>query len=68
MLLKYLRFLLTSTPPILWCNNNGALALASNPIFHACTNHVEIDYDFLREKVVNNDLLTQDIGMTDHVA
>jgi hypothetical protein len=48
-------------------NNNGALALASYPIFHARTNYVEINYDFLREKVANKDLLTQYIGMTDHV-
>ena len=55
MLLKDLQVPLPS-PPVLWCDNAGALALASNPIFHAHTKHIEVDYHFIHEKVVNYDM------------
>lgn len=39
-------------PPILWCDNVSALALAANPIFHARIKHIEVDYHFVREKIL----------------
>ena len=56
MLLKDLGVFLR-TLPILWCDNISALALASNPVFHARTKHIEVDYHFVREKVLRRDLL-----------
>ena len=49
-------------PPILWCNNVLTLALTSNPIFHARTKHIEVDYHFVREKVLNRDMLIKCIS------
>jgi len=34
-------------------NNQGAIALARNAEFHACTKHIEIQYHFLREHVAD---------------
>lgn len=46
MLLKDLHIF---SPQVLWSTDNlGDIALASNPIFHARTNHIEIDYHFIK--------------------
>lgn len=67
MLLQELRVSLSS-PPILWCDNVGAIALASNPVFHARTKHIEVDYHFIREKVVNKDIRVRYISTHDQVS
>ncbi|KAB2608320.1 hypothetical protein D8674_011488 [Pyrus ussuriensis x Pyrus communis] len=38
----------------LWCDNQSAISLAKNPLFHARTKHVEIDYHYIHEKVEEN--------------
>ena len=43
-------------PPMLWCDNVSALALASNPVFHAQIKHIEVDYHYIREKVMSKEL------------
>jgi hypothetical protein len=35
----------------LWCDNLGAMYLPMNPMFHARTKHIEVDYRFVRERV-----------------
>ncbi|KAK9101002.1 hypothetical protein Scep_024432 [Stephania cephalantha] len=38
--------------PVLWIDSTGTKSLASNPVFHARTKHIEVDVHFIREKVV----------------
>lgn len=50
------------TIPLSWCNNRGALTLASNPMFHAWTKHIEVDVQFVQEKVINKDIFTKGLS------
>lgn len=43
-------------PFILYCDNISATHMAANPILHARTKHIEVDYDFVRVLVAGNKL------------
>jgi len=56
------------TAPTLWCDNLGATYLSANPVFHARTKHVEVDFHFVREKVAQGKLSVKFISTNDQIA
>ncbi|XP_071679967.1 uncharacterized protein [Lolium perenne] len=55
-------------PPCLWCDNLGATYLSANPVFHARAKHIEIDFHFVRERVLRRQLEIRFIPSKDQVA
>ena len=37
---------------VLWCDNIDATYLSANPVFHARIKHIEVNYHFVRKRVV----------------
>jgi histone deacetylase 1/2 len=54
--------------PIIWCDNLGATYLTANPVFHARTKHIEIDFHFVRERVAAGELDVRFISSNDQLA
>ncbi|PKU86178.1 Retrovirus-related Pol polyprotein from transposon TNT 1-94 [Dendrobium catenatum] len=62
-------FHISSTKPtLLLCDNISVIALAHNPIFHARTKHVEIDFHFIRDCIKNQVLKIAHVYTADQLA
>ncbi|KAL6341973.1 hypothetical protein AAG906_038219 [Vitis piasezkii] len=55
----------TTKIPIIWCDNLSIVQLATNPVLHARTKHVELDLYFVREKVLQKNVLVQHVPFID---
>jgi len=66
-LLKKLGIFLESAP-ILFCDNIGATYLTSNPMFHARTKHIAIDFHFVRDLVAQKSLIVKFLSSKDQLA
>ncbi|KAJ9554092.1 hypothetical protein OSB04_018137 [Centaurea solstitialis] len=55
-------------PVPLACDNESTIKLAGNPVFHARTKHIEVHHHFVREKVLNQEIVLQKVKTNDQVA
>ena len=53
---------------VLWCDNVLAIALSTNLVFHSRTKHLEVDYHYVREKVLRRDHKIGFVSGTDNMA
>lgn len=59
---------IVSAPPLLYIDNQAALALAKNPTHHNRTKHIDIRYHFIRSEIEAGTINLQSIGTTENIA
>jgi hypothetical protein len=56
------------TATIIYGDNQGSIALAKNPVFHARSKHVDVQHHFVREKVASGEVEVQFVPTKDQIA
>jgi hypothetical protein len=56
------------TATIIYGDNQGSIALAKNPVFHARTKYVDVQHHFVREKVASGEVELQFVSTKNQIA
>nr|CAN76369.1 hypothetical protein VITISV_024585 [Vitis vinifera] len=67
-LLRELRFGKDEQMKLICDNQGAALHIASNPVFHERTKHIEVDCHFIREKIASGCVATSFVNSNDQLA
>jgi len=59
---------LVHAPIVIYYDNISSILLAYNPVYHARTKHIEVHYQFIREKVLTKEIDVIHVSTEDQVA